>query len=81
MKESPAVARSHGTVADPGVHTRCVVTAMEPARTTVLARPMSWARGQAENAIKEPNLDLTAERTSWQRFEAYQVRLWWPCTS
>jgi hypothetical protein len=59
----------------PGVNTRCVVTDMEHAHPHVLSRHISCARGQMENASKDPKLSLQSDRTSCHRFEAHQVRL------
>lgn len=60
---------------DPGVHTRCVVTAMEQARTQVLYRQLYWARGQAENESQDHKRYVQSDRTSCPRFEANQFRL------
>jgi hypothetical protein len=62
-------------VADQGVNTRFVVTDMEHARTPVLYRHISCARGHMENESKDHKLYLKSERTSGHRFEANQVRL------
>src|SRR5262249_40937343 len=62
-------------VSDPGVNTRFVVTDMEQARPQVLYRPISCARGQMENEMKDHKLSLKAERTSCHRCEANHVRL------
>lgn len=62
---------------DQGVHTRCVVTAMAPARTPVLYRPIDCARGPRAHASTDHKLSLQSERTSWHRFEARPVRLFW----
>ena len=64
-------------VAAPGVNTRCVVTALEQARAKGLSRPLYCARGQAENAIKDPKRSVQSARTSWHRFEAHPCRLFW----
>jgi hypothetical protein len=61
-----------------GVQTRFVVTDMEHARTKGLSQHMDCARGQAENARKDPKRSLKSERTSWHRFEAHQFRLFLP---
>jgi len=58
-----------------GVNTRFVVTNMEQARTQVLSRQISCARGQMENDIKDHTLSLKSDRMSCHRFEANQVRL------
>jgi hypothetical protein len=60
-----------------GGNTRCVVTAMEQARTKVLSQNISCARGQADNAMKEHKLSRKADRTSCHRFKAQQVRVLW----
>jgi hypothetical protein len=62
-------------VSDQGVNTRCVVTDMEQARTQVLYRHISCARGQAENESKDHKRSLQSDRTSCHRFEANQCRL------
>src|SRR2546425_13119509 len=62
-------------VSDQGVNTRFVVTDMEQARTQVLYRQISCARGQAENEIKDHKLYLKSDRTSCHRFEANQFRV------
>jgi hypothetical protein len=62
-------------VSDQGVNTRFVVTSMEQARTQVLYRKISCARGEAENDIKEHKGYLKSDRTSCHRFEANQFRL------
>jgi hypothetical protein len=61
--------------ADQGVHTRFVVTDLEPARPKVLSQHMYCARGQADNDIKEHKRSLQSARTSCQRFAAQQCRL------
>ena len=58
-----------------GVNTRFVVTDMEQARTQVLYRHLSCARGHMENESKDHTLDLKPERTSCHRFVANQLRL------
>jgi Transposase DDE domain group 1 len=58
-----------------GVTTRFVVTDMEQARTHVLYRHISCARGHMANASKDHKLSLQSERTSCHRFEANPVRL------
>ena len=58
-----------------GVNTRFVVTDMEQARTPVLYRQISCARGQMENESKDHKLSLKSDRTSCHRFVANQVRL------
>jgi Transposase DDE domain group 1 len=58
-----------------GVNTRFVVTDMEQARTQVLYRHIDCARGHMENEIKDHQLSLKSDRTSWHRFEANQVRV------
>jgi Transposase DDE domain group 1 len=67
-----------GAVSDQGVNTRFVVTEMEQARTPVLYRHLSCARGPRENESKDHKLSLQSERTAWHRFEANQVRLLLP---
>ncbi len=62
-------------VCEQGVNTRCVVTNLEQARTTVLYQHIYCARGQAENEIKDHKLSLQSDRTSCHRFEANQFRL------
>ena len=62
-------------VSDQGVTTRFVVTDMEHARTQVVYRHLSCARGQMENEMKDHQLSLTSDRTSCHRFEANQWRL------
>jgi Transposase DDE domain group 1 len=62
-------------VSEQGVNTRFVVTDMEQARTTVLYQKIYWARGQAENEMKDHKLYLKADRTSCHRFEANQCRV------
>jgi Transposase DDE domain group 1 len=62
-------------VSEQGINTRFVVTDMAQARTQVLSRHISGARGQMENEIKDHKLYLQSERTSCHRFEANQVRL------
>jgi hypothetical protein len=62
-------------VSDQGVNTRFVVTDLEQARTKVLYQKIYWARGQAENEIKDHQLYLTSDRTSCHRFEANQLRV------
>jgi hypothetical protein len=64
-------------VSDQGVNTRFVVTDMEPARTPVLYRHISCARGQRENESKDPKLSLQSDRTSGHRFEANPGRVFW----
>ena len=61
-------------VREQGVNTRFVVTDMEHARTQVLYRHIDWARGQAENEIKDHKRYLKSDRTSCHRFEANQLR-------
>lgn len=58
-----------------GVNTRCVVTDMAQARTQVLYRHLSCARGHRENASTDHKLSLQSDRTSCHRFEANQVRV------
>jgi Transposase DDE domain group 1 len=58
-----------------GVTTRFVVTDMEQARTHVLYRHISRARGHMANESKDHKLSLQSERTSCHRFEANPVRL------
>jgi len=58
-----------------GVNTRFVVTDREQARTQVLYRHISCARGHMENESKDHTLSLKSDRTSCHRFEANQVRL------
>ena len=58
-----------------GVNTRFVVTDREQARTQVLYRHISCARGHMENESKDHKLSLKSDRTSCHRFEANQVRL------
>jgi hypothetical protein len=60
---------------DQGVNTRLVVTDMEQARPKGLSPYMYCARGQAENDIKDHKRSLKSDRTSCQRFEANQCRL------
>jgi hypothetical protein len=62
-------------VSDQGVNTRFVVTDMEEARTKALYQYIDCARGQAENAIKDHKRYLKSDRTSCQRFEANQLRV------
>jgi Transposase DDE domain group 1 len=62
-------------VTDQGVNTRFVVTDLEQARAKVLSRHIYWARGQAENEIKDHKRYLKSDRTSCHRFEANQFRL------
>jgi len=62
-------------VSDQGVNTRCVVTALEQARTKVLSLKISCARGQAENESKDHKLYLKSDRTSCHRCEANQLRV------
>jgi hypothetical protein len=62
-------------VSEQGVNTRFVVTDMEQARTQVLYRHISCARGHMANESKDHKLSLQSERTSCHRFEANQVRL------
>ena len=62
-------------VSDQGVNTRFVVTAMEHARTKVLSQRIDWARGQAENEMKDHKRYLKSDRTSCHRFEAKQFRV------
>ena len=62
-------------VSEQGVTTRCGVTDREHARTPVLYRHISCARGHMENESKDPKLSLQAARTSCHRFEANQVRV------
>src|SRR6266404_4709800 len=62
-------------VSEQGVNTRFVVTDMEQARTQVLYRHISCARGHMENESKDHKLSLKSDRTSCHRFEANQVRL------
>jgi hypothetical protein len=62
-------------VSDQGVNTRLVVTDMEQARPKVLYPYIYCARGQAENDIKDHKRSLKSARTSCQRFEANQCRL------
>ena len=61
-----------------GVQTRFVVTDMEQARTKGLSQHMYCARGQAENEIKDHKRSLKSARTSCQRFETNQFRLFMP---
>ena len=57
--------RGHqGCSVRPGVTTRFVVTDMEHARTQVVYRHLSCARGQMENEMKDHQLSLTSDRTS-----------------
>jgi hypothetical protein len=60
---------------DQGVNPRCVVTALEQARTQGLSQHLSCARGQAENESKEHQRYLKSERTACHRFEANQGRV------
>lgn len=62
-------------VSDQGVNTRFVVTDMEEARTKALSQYIDCARGQAENASKDHKRSLKSDRTSCQRFEAKQLRV------
>ena len=64
-----------------GVNTRFVVTDMEQARPQVLYRPISCARGQLENEIKDHKLSLKSDRTSCHRFEANQMRVFLPAAA
>lgn len=57
-----------------GVNTRFVVTDREQARTHVLYRHISCARGHMENESKDHTLSLKSDRTSCHRFEANQMR-------
>lgn len=58
-----------------GVKPRVVVTDREQARPQGLSQPIDWARGQAENALKDPKRSLQSDRTSCHRFEAHQCRV------
>jgi hypothetical protein len=51
-------------VSGQGVHTRFVVTDLEPARTQVVYRQLYCARGQMENDIKDHKRYLKSDRTS-----------------
>jgi len=62
-------------VSEQGLNTRFVVTDLEQARTKVLYQKIYWARGQAENEIKDHKLYLKSDRTSCHRFEANQLRV------
>jgi hypothetical protein len=62
-------------VSGQGVNTRFVVTDMEQARTQVVDRQLSCARGQMEHEIKDHKRYLKSDRTSCHRFEANQFRL------
>jgi hypothetical protein len=64
-------------VSDQGVNTRFVVTALAQARTQVLYRHLSGARGQSEHESKAHTLDLKAERPACHRFAAHQLRFLW----
>jgi hypothetical protein len=68
-------------VADQGVNTRFVVTALEQARTKVLYQNISGARGAAENASKEHKLYVKSDRTSCHRFAANQWRVFLPAAA
>ncbi len=57
-----------------GANPRFVVTNV-PGETQELYEQMSCQRGEAENRIKEQQLDLFADRTSCHRFLANQFRL------
>jgi hypothetical protein len=48
---------------------------MEQARTQVLYRQLYWARGQAENEMKDHKRYWKSDRTSCHRFEANQFRV------
>jgi len=64
-----------------GVNPRCVVTALDQARPKVLSQPIAGARGHAENAIKEHQRSLQAERTACHRCAANPLRFWWPAAA
>ena len=51
------------------------MTDREPARTQVLSRHISCARGHRENERKDHKLSRQSDRTSCHRFEANHVRL------
>ncbi len=57
-----------------GVNPRFVVTNLE-AEPTMLYDRLYCARGEAENRIKEAQIDLSGTRASCHRFEANQFRL------
>ena len=65
-------------MSEQGVNTRFVVTDRAHARTPVLYPYIYWARGQAENAIKDHKLYVKSARTACHRFEANQLRLLLP---
>ena len=66
---------------DQGVNPRGVVTARDQARPKVRSQPISGARGHAENAIKEPQRSLQAERTAGHRCAANPLRCWGPAAA
>lgn len=61
-----------------GANPRFVVTSLHPARLDGknLYEQLYCGRGEAENRIKEQQLDLFADRTSCSRMKANQLRLW-----
>jgi hypothetical protein len=62
-------------VAEQGVNTRCVVTNLEQAGTTVISRQLYCVGGQAANESKDHKRSLTSDCTSCHRFAANQFRL------
>jgi len=68
-------------VAAHGINTRVVGTALEQARPNGLSQHISGARGQAANAIKDPQRYLKAERTACPRFAAKQWRVLGPAAA
>jgi hypothetical protein len=58
-----------------GQNTRFIVTDMEQAKASVLYRDIYAARGNCELYIKDHKVNLKSDRTSCQRFEANQFRL------
>lgn len=61
-----------------GANPRFVVTSLHPARwpANELYEQLYCGRGEAENRIKEQQLDLFADRTSCSAMTANQLRLW-----
>jgi hypothetical protein len=59
----------------PGGNPRLVVPDREEARTKGLSHHLAGAQGQAANARKAHHRSLNSDRTSCQRFEAKQVRV------
>jgi hypothetical protein len=72
-RERRVIARlEHG---DQGANPRFVVTSLEGSDATALYEDLYCLRGEAENRIKEAQLDLFGRRASSSKYQANQLRL------